>query len=177
MVGNIECFQLKRFDLVLERRCIYHYQHRWQRGMQNLCYPRSISRLVELGLQEFEYRNFLVALLSVVSFCQSGCIHIERNLRNPNQWFSIWNNVVSAACPRCWTLVCLRTCLSSLVIVLLLIVVALSSLLVVSCPCLCLLLWTCWACLSLLWWRWSSCSRVLCWIINNQALTNCQWVP
>ena len=85
MVGSIECFQLKRFDLVLERQCIYHYQHRWQRGMQNLCYPRSISRLVELGLQEFEYRNFLVALLSVVSFCQSGCIHIERNLSSRNR--------------------------------------------------------------------------------------------
>lgn len=85
MVGSIECFQLKRFGLVLERQCIYHYQRRWQRGMQNLCYPRSISRLVELGLQEFEYRNFLVALLSVVSLRQSDCIRIERNLSNQNR--------------------------------------------------------------------------------------------
>ena len=85
MVGSIECFQLKHFGLVLERQCIYHYQHRWQRGMQNPLHPRSISHLVGLGLQEFGYRNFLVALLSVVSLRRSDCIRIERNLSNQNR--------------------------------------------------------------------------------------------
>ena len=85
MVGSIECFQLKRFGLVLERQCIYHYRCRWQRGMQNPCYPRSISHLVGLGLQEFGYRSFPVALLFVVSLRRSDCIHIERNLSNQNR--------------------------------------------------------------------------------------------
>ena len=85
MVGSIGYFQLKRFGLVLERQCIYRYQYRWQRGMLSPCYPRNISHLVVLDLQEFEYRNFLVALLSVVSLRQSDRIRIERNLSSQNR--------------------------------------------------------------------------------------------
>ena len=85
MVGSIGYFQLKRFGLVLERQCIGHCQYRWQRGMQSPCYPRSISHLVVLDLQEFEYRNFLVALLSVVSLRHRDCIRIERNLSSQNR--------------------------------------------------------------------------------------------
>ena len=47
--------------------------------------PRSISHLAELDLQESVYRNFLVALLFVVSLHQSDCIHIERNQSSQNR--------------------------------------------------------------------------------------------